>query len=83
MFETSKLVKIKKEVGHYNTKNVYKRDKRVMASRANLDKCMKEIESLKAQVLSLEKKKSNALQLLSKWKLRGDDRRNSSNFIIF
>ena len=66
----SKLYKIKKKVGHYNTKNVYKRDKRAMATRDKLDNCLKEVESLKANVVSLEKKKKNALKLLSKWKLK-------------
>ena len=60
---TSELDKLRKRVGHYNTKNVYKRDKRALATRATLDKCLKEVESLKAKVVSLEQKKNNALKL--------------------
>ena len=67
---TSQFDKIRKQVGHYNTKNVYKREKRAMATRENLAKCLKEIESLKSEVISFEKAKNNALKEKSKWKIR-------------
>ena len=65
---TSTLDTIRKQIGHYNTKNVNKRDKRSMMTRATLYKCQNEMEILMAKLVSLEHKKNNALKLKSKWK---------------
>ena len=65
---TSTLEKIRKQIGHYNTKNVNKRDKRSMMTRATLYKCQNEMDILKAKMVSLAQKETNALKLKSKWK---------------
>ena len=55
---TSTLDTIRKQIGHYNTKNVNKRDKRSMMTRATLYKCQNEIDILMAKMVSPEHKKT-------------------------
>jgi hypothetical protein len=64
--EQEKLDQIKKTEGHYDSKNVDKRDRRGKRNRQELDNCLKEVERLRGEV-------ANALKLKSKYKLQVPD----------